>query len=92
MWKEEAKETIIRFGDETSLQGVPFIIRARNRPVRLFWGLIVFLSCGMVIFMLTLLVLQYQSYPVMVDVSQVGIKLFFPLRWFCSMFSVFIWV
>ena len=72
MWKEEAKETIVRFGDETSMQGVPYVIRASSKPARLIWGFVCLVSFGMVVMMLTLLVLQYKSYPVMVDVSQVG--------------------
>ncbi len=72
MWKEEAKQTIARFIDETSMQGVPFISRAQTTRVRLLWVLIVSLMFGMVTFMLSLLVIRYFSYPVMVDVRQVS--------------------
>ena len=75
MWKEEAKQTITRFIDETSMQGVPFISRAQTTRVRLLWGLVVLLLFAMVIFMLSLLIIRYFSYPIMVDVRQVSVSL-----------------
>ncbi len=66
------KETIISFGDSTSMVGVNHVTSSDSMSGRLMWSGICLAATGMLIFMLTQLVLQYLAFPVSVQISQVS--------------------
>ena len=71
---KEIKETIITFGDSTSMHGVSNVIKSDSTPGRVMWSVVCLAALAMFLFMLTSLVLQYLSFPVNVQISQVRTK------------------
>ncbi len=76
MAKENSSDRILeKFADDTSLHGVPHVIKAHSLKARLVWSVICLFSIGMAITMLSQLIEKYSSHPVTVRAHEVGIQI-----------------
>ena len=64
-------ENVKKFGNTTSMHGVPWLINARSNKAKVFWGLVCVIGMFMFIYMLVSLVIKYFTFPVIIKVDQV---------------------
>ncbi len=67
------KERTKQFGDETSMHGVPHVIKAKTKSARVMWAVVCLVAIGWFSYMLGSLLIKYSSYPVGVRVNEVGV-------------------
>ena len=65
------QERTKQFGDETSIHGIPHVIKAKTKPARALWAIVCLVAIGWFSYMLGSLIIKYFSYPVEVRVTEV---------------------
>ena len=68
---EGVKKILEDFSNRTTMHGMGTLSSAGSLKAKLFWSGVCLGSLGMFLFMLSGLVIQYLSFPVMVNVQEV---------------------
>ena len=68
------KRILSRYAEQTTMHGLGFLASSRTIRARVFWSVICLFSMGMFVFMLSRLIFQYFSFPVLVKVQEVSVS------------------
>ncbi|KAK2151730.1 hypothetical protein LSH36_353g04012 [Paralvinella palmiformis] len=74
-----------RFGDGTTMHGVPKAIKSHSLGGKIFWSLCCFLATSMFMLQLIQLLQKYYSYPKRVTIEVVPLSISFPSISLCNM-------
>ncbi len=72
--KRVLEKVFVDFGSQTSMHGVSHVISNKSMKTRVLWSVICMASMGTFLWMFSLLITKFISYPVQVKVHQVRIR------------------